>query len=82
MLGIDPGGYSLRQLYWMIDGRNKHAWDQTDLLAVLIHNSTPKKTYAARGDFNPYRRAHEQKRKRDFIPVPASVVGSFFPRSA
>lgn len=81
MLGIDPCGYSLRQLFWMIDARNKHAWDQTDLLACLIFNNPYQTKPVSAGAFHPYRKQAERK-TRKFTPVPAGVLGSYFKRNA
>lgn len=37
-LGLDPGPYSLRQLFWMAEGRRSQEWSRTSTLCALIAN--------------------------------------------
>jgi hypothetical protein len=38
VLGINPDPFSLRQLHWMIEGKNSEAWDHTSQLLAMINN--------------------------------------------
>lgn len=53
MIGVNPDGFTLRQLAWMFDEREKHRWDAvSQLIAVLININGGDCTA---GEINPYR---------------------------
>ena len=55
-IGVDPKTLTLRQLFWMAEGRAKDQWQHTSSLLALIANVNrdPKKTQEFKpSDFNP-----------------------------
>jgi len=52
--GVDPWPYTFRQLVWMSNAKQRSEWEQTALIAALIHN-TNSKTKRRVDDFNPFK---------------------------
>lgn len=40
MTGVDPRGWTLRELRQAADGKMRDAWSRASLLAALIHNAS------------------------------------------
>ena len=56
MIGVDPGPFTLRELVWMADGRQREAWNHTSQLLAMLFNAhrDPQKTSPAKpADFHP-----------------------------
>ena len=37
-VGVEPGNYTLRQLYWMWIAKGKAEWARTDMLCCVVAN--------------------------------------------
>lgn len=61
----------------MAKGKKKHEWEMTDILACISFNHPFRKARVKFGDFNPM---ESRERRRDFIPVDASIMGAYFPK--
>ncbi|HBO45785.1 MAG TPA: hypothetical protein DD670_18050, partial [Planctomycetaceae bacterium] len=44
VVGVDPGGLTLRELFWMAEGRDRNAWNHTAQLLAMIYNAHRAKT--------------------------------------
>lgn len=75
-IGLNPGPYTMRELFWMNDGRNKSEWARTALIACLLANpnrDTKKHSKPFTPDeFNPY----APKRKESLQVVSASQAAA------
>jgi hypothetical protein len=80
-LGIDPGPFSLRELWWMseaIELKDRMAWNRVSALMALQCNINrdPKKTKAFNpSDFNPYL---QKQAKQNVIEVKDSESKALF----
>ena len=61
MLGVDPNPLTLRELLWMLKGRNKIQWQHTSELLAMIHNAHFTERITAQ-EINPYAEHREQPR--------------------
>jgi hypothetical protein len=69
MIGVEPGPLTLRELFWMVDGRGRQAWAHTALICSVLANCNrdPKKRPRpfSPAEFNPYMR----KKHKDAILI-------------
>jgi len=81
-LGIDPGPFSLRELWWMseaIEFRDKTEWNRISALMALLCNINrdPKRTKSfSPADFNPY--MQKQAARQNVIEVKDSQSKALF----
>lgn len=60
-VGVDPGPFTLRELWWMDQGKSKAWWDHTShILAALCPDKIP-------ADFHPFYRDRREVRERNLI---------------
>jgi len=70
---VNPDPFTLRELVWMAESKQKEAWSHTSSIMALTANChrDPKKTRRFRpDDFNPF-----AARRRQGIPLTADNVG-------
>lgn len=73
-IGVDPTGYTLRELLWMREGKDRHAWSVASEIIAVMANLWGKKGKRFCGrDFNPYRDA-----EANAAPVPLEVLRRVF----
>jgi hypothetical protein len=73
MVGVDPCPFTMRELAWMAEARNRVAWEHTaSVLAMLFNiNRDPKRARERTArDFNPYYRRRQTKG----IPLTADTL--------
>ena len=81
--GVDPGPLTLRELFWMAEGRSRDAWNRTSLLCALIANAhrNPKKGSAFKpANFHPY--AAKQKEGLRITADNITVLKDVFVRNS
>lgn len=67
IVGIDPGPLTVRELFWMLYGRQHAEWGQTSQICATIFNATPRgkknknKVFKA-SEFSPYKSASDDIR--------------------
>lgn len=71
VLGVDPGPFSIRELYWMAEGRRTSQWDHTALLAATVLNSRQGIT---RAHLIAPRRLHPDYQTEPAITLPAETT--------
>lgn len=66
VVGIDPGPLTLRELFWMADGRRRDAWDRTANLIAALFNAVPDHTGKRKprqpSEFHPFYRPAKPKK--------------------
>jgi hypothetical protein len=75
-LGVDPDRLTLRELYWMAEGRNQQTWNVASAIMALLANChrDPKKRPFLPGDFHPM---VDRKNRGDVIEVTPETLGDF-----
>ena len=73
IVGVDPGPFSLRELMWMVESKDRGEWGRlSNLMALLANiNRDPKKSKVFKPtDFNPY-----YAPKQDCVQVTRENIG-------
>ncbi|HPP54440.1 MAG TPA: hypothetical protein PK777_15920, partial [Thermoguttaceae bacterium] len=55
IVGVDPGPLTLRELCWMVDGRQRDQWNHTSQILAMVYNAfcSPKSRPLGPLDFHP-----------------------------
>jgi hypothetical protein len=74
VVGVDPWGYTLRELLWMVQAKMKHDWDGTSTLWAIIANTVrdpkQKKEPFLPTDIHPF----IEKPQQPALPITALKV--------
>jgi hypothetical protein len=77
VVGIDPGPLTLRELFWMVDGRRRDAWDRTAAQIAALFNAAPDPTGKRKprqpSEFHPFY-ARAKPKKKIVVPIQALKV--------
>jgi len=57
-VGVDPGPFTLRELFWMAEGHDRHEWGRASSLMAMIANAHKGKKgrWVRPAQLNPYER--------------------------
>ncbi|MGE0606565.1 MAG: hypothetical protein AB7O62_05500 [Pirellulales bacterium] len=72
IVGVDPSPFTLRELAWMAEGRQRESWNHTSqVLAMLFnaHRDRQKTQAAVPADFHPL----SKKKRASDEPLPADI---------
>lgn len=71
-MGISPDGFTLRELLWMAEGRQRDAWNHTAQVLAMLYNAFRSRGSRALGprDFHPFdRRIAATATLRDLVAM-------------
>lgn len=66
VVGVDPDGLSLRELFWMHRGRERAEWDRTAQACAVMVNLWGKRKVKP-DVFNPFRTSVNRTSFKEFI---------------
>ena len=75
-IGIDPGPLTYRELVWMAEGRDRHAWRHTsEVLAMIlnVNRADPKARLVRASDLDPYA-ARDGRQRQEAMPVNSKTL--------
>ena len=79
VLGVDPEPFTLRELWWMIGGKDKKDWGVLSVICATMYNASGfSKKVVSPDEFNPYLKSAKRSRPAGTRSIPLKMFSKHF----